>query len=186
MLDETALDTYDDLGHVYDEVDDIACYLFRDVKGKQLFDAIEEHRIEEALSLTASRCTDLDYHDSHGRTPLHSACYMGASEVFEALMEHHARVQVYDNYKQTPLHWAAWFNHADMATVLIEKGIDVDTQTLNGETALTYAAKQGHLEIVQLLVEAGADFSIMTSDDQTAIDVAGENGWTEIVQFLQQ
>ena len=98
----------------------------------------------------------------HGSTALHWSCYMGLSEIAEALIHHGAEIEKRcSSFESTPLFWAVHSIHTDKdkdpagrlasAKVLIENGANKRTENHEGYSVFQLAKASGNLEIIKLL-----------------------------------
>ena len=106
---------------------------------------------------------DVNALDSHGWTPLHSACKGGNTNIIEALLNRGAFVRALTDEKATPLHYFVRSKNENpisihnILTLLIKKGNPVDSQNQNGESALHHASLSGRSQFVLYLLNIKAN-----------------------------
>uniref|UniRef100_A0A5K3EWG0 ANK_REP_REGION domain-containing protein n=1 Tax=Mesocestoides corti TaxID=53468 RepID=A0A5K3EWG0_MESCO len=134
---------------------------------------------------------DVNYRDSHRRTPLHAAAYCGEAEVVEFLLKHNARVNVKDAKWYTPLHRACASNASSVVKLLLENGADRNVREKCWLTPLHVAAINGSLECARLLLlhssgEGGSGANVNASDrgGHTPLHHAVYGGHYELVRLL--
>ena len=96
---------------------------------------------------------DIATKDEDGRTPLHYACYSGALDVVEMLVEEGAGVRVKDDSDGvSPLDTACESGALNVVKMLVGVGAGVCVTDNAGFTCLIRAARFGHTETVRYLV----------------------------------
>jgi hypothetical protein len=120
--------------------------------------------------LKAKKQVDINAMDSEGKTALHYAAEFHKVNVniFKALVERKADINVKDKYQCTPLMLAVEAGRTDVVKILMEQpGIDINAVE-DGQTALYKAAERGYKEIVLLLLNyPGIDISKAYKDNNT-------------------
>ena len=72
---------------------------------------------------------------------LHTASYLGRTDLVEQLLKHGADPSVSGDDSLTALHWVAARNHTPaLARLLVKSGAEVDATNKDGMTALHFAA----------------------------------------------
>lgn len=120
---------------------------------------------------------------SHRNTPLMKACWTGAADIVERLLDHGVDLEATNGDGNTAL-WLACVNgDPRIIQALVRAGINLDHQNDNGATCLMYGASASKPAVVSTLLEAGADPTIKSLDDFTALDMAAS---IECLQLLRR
>jgi serine/threonine-protein phosphatase 6 regulatory ankyrin repeat subunit A/serine/threonine-protein phosphatase 6 regulatory ankyrin repeat subunit B len=92
--------------------------------------------------------------DTHGKTPLMTACSRGQLGVVTLLMPHMTtgRVNHQDQHGRTALHHAVGGRHGDVGAFLLDNGALAETVDRYGKTPLMMACSHGQLGVVTLLM----------------------------------
>jgi len=122
--------------------------------------------------------------DASGFTPLHWAGIRGHWEVFEALLEAGAPVDVTGGDGGTPLHWACHHDRPDMVRLLLERGADLSVRNRWGRAALHVAARRGCDLVASLVLAHGADPNAVTNEGWTPLHVAYKAGHPRVISLL--
>lgn len=120
---------------------------------------------------------------SHQNTPLMKACWTGAADIVERLLDHGVDLEASNGDGNTALWLACVSGDQRIIEALIRAGINLDHQNDNGATCLMYGASASKPQVVAALLEAGADPSIKSLDDFTALDMAAS---IECLQLLRR
>ena len=123
---------------------------------------------------------DLNVTGSSRYTPLHSAVFLGDSEIVQALLKYKSEVNARNRYDDTPLHLASEGNHtsadplslSNVARLLLEHGADVNARCNECRTPLHVATRNGRVEVARVLLEHGADVGAEDGRGQTALQLA--------------
>ncbi len=109
---------------------------------------------------------DLKVRDSHGMTPLLTACSHRGETTVGLLLEAGARILAVDHEQMNALHWickvASQYsaeNECKIANKLIASGIPVNDQNDAGFSHLHYAIQQQSQGVIEILLNAGANSS---------------------------
>jgi len=87
-----------------------------------------------------------------GRTCLHTAAWLGHTELAKLLIAGGAELDsVDDKGVLSPLHAAMAEDHFELVELLISEGADLNAVAVNGHTPLSLATVQGNREVVILL-----------------------------------
>ena len=112
-----------------------------------------------------------------GHTPLGLACFFGAPQAVQVLIEKGADVHAASRNAMTvqPLHAAVAGRNFDAARLLLEHGARVNARQQVGYTPLMSAAASGRDDLVDLLLTGGADPALTNAEGKTAADVARDH-----------
>ncbi|KAI9653059.1 MAG: hypothetical protein M1821_007710 [Bathelium mastoideum] len=111
-----------------------------------------------------------------GRTPLHSAAYLGDESCIRTLLDYGAKIDVKDRWGYTPLSRALSNRKLSAAVTLFEFGADLNllpyVKEIKTQTLFFKAVSEGRLDAVRRLFEKGADKLARMPDGQSAIELA--------------
>ena len=111
-----------------------------------------------------------------GRTPLHSAAYLGGEDSIRTLLDHGAYIDEEDAWGFTPLSRALSHRKLSAALTLFEHGADLNhllyAKEIKTQTLFFQAISDGRFDAVRRLLEKGADILARTPDGQSAIELA--------------
>lgn len=162
-------------------------------ESQQLFDAIEDERIDEIERLIkagADATTIYETSPTCSRAPcqpLHAAVVKNLPTAVDLLVAADAPLDGQDKKKRTPLHLAAALpGYEAMLRQLVELGATLDSINAAGVTPLYLAITEGHVENCKVLLEAGADANTRNAKGQTALQNAVFWSQTEIAKLLIQ
>ena len=94
---------------------------------------------------------DISTQDYNSSTPLHWACYSGASDSVKFLIGLNAEVNAMDKNEFTPLHLAVLHNRKDIVIKLLQNGAIKDMTNTRGETPKYLAWKKKYKDIYNIL-----------------------------------
>jgi hypothetical protein len=123
--------------------------------------------------------------DEFGRTALHDAASVGATDKLQSLLANGADPNLPDDYGTTALHLACRNGHGAAARLLLSKGARVNATNLAGSTPLHEAASCGDTDLVLLLLEHGAPADVRDRRGRLPADIAGARGYSQIVAALR-
>jgi len=123
--------------------------------------------------------TDLD-----GRTPLHWAASVGATETAGYLIDQKADVDKVDASGWAALHIAVSAGHLDVVRELVGAGADVNQRNDKGITPLHYAASKSRIDIGKYLIQRGADINARDKANQLPLHRAATTGSTGFISLL--
>ena len=132
--------------------------------------------------------------DSEGRTPLHTACQHGQTEVVKTHIQNLREVtetnllEVNDANNNTPLHLACEGESKAVVQLLFDQGASVTAVNSRGEAPVHTAAQHKSVEIIELLLNKGGSRAMELKDDHrcTPLHHAARNNEPEIITFLHQ
>ena len=93
--------------------------------------------------------------DESGSTPLHWACYAGAEEAVNFLLNLNVNINEQDKEKLTPLHLATNEGREKIVLKLLQKNADKNIPNNKGELPIDIARKKNYRRIEQILGEEG-------------------------------
>lgn len=138
------------------------------------------------INLLLDRGADVNHVDKRGMTALHTACYLGASDLVSCLLERKPRLDLRDNIYGTPLHCGVLSGSIDVVMALVENCATLNDADINGNTAVHVAAKLNRHNILRLLVQNGADISLLNINGRSpkaiALHAAKSFGTLRILQ----
>jgi uncharacterized protein len=122
----------------------------------------------------ASGGAAIDSRDSHGRTPLHVAAFMGKPDAARTLIRLGANPNTLDAQKYDIVTIASVANDVPMLELALAGGGSAQNVTSPYEgTALIAAAHLGHDEVVRTLIAA-----------QAPLDHVNNLGWTAVIESV--
>lgn len=127
---------------------------------------------------------DLNARDESGRTPLHWAARIGASESVGALLAAGADVHALDAAGRTPLFDAAACGEPRLIATLVDAGANVDAATSLGVTPLMAAVRLGRADAADALRQAGANIEHTDAFGLTPLHIAAAAGDAECTHLL--
>ncbi len=89
--------------------------------------------------------------DENGSTPLHWACYSGAEEAVNFLLNFGVDINAQDNQKLTPLHLAVVCDKDKIVLKLLQRNADKNIKDYKGKLAIDTARKKNRKKIIFLL-----------------------------------
>jgi len=125
-----------------------------------LFEAIEQGRIDLVKNAIASNRSILGIRDVANHSPLFSAVLRERDEIVMLLLQHGANADAAAcgvPNGATLLHYAAALLKRESVLSILRSGIDISVHDQFGQTALHWAARWGSLDTVRTLIENGAD-----------------------------
>ena len=111
----------------------------------------------------------IDVKDDEGKSPLHSACDYGHTEVAHEFISRGADVNAMTKSGTTPLHWASRGGYTDVITMLLEQNAYINVQNKFGWAPLHWACYKGHLDVIEMLLDAQADINIRNELENTPL-----------------
>ena len=94
---------------------------------------------------------EISTQDNNKSTPLHWACYSGASDSVKFLISLNAEINSMDKNELTPLHLAVLHNRKDIVIKLLQNGAIKDVTNTRGETPQYLAWKKKYKDIYNIL-----------------------------------
>ncbi|XP_047484187.1 uncharacterized protein LOC125035920 [Penaeus chinensis] len=113
------------------------------------------------VGLLVDRGASVVYHDSkYGRTPIHIAAELGATDILETLLQKCSKsADIKDRKGMTPLHFAAERGHWNCCQVLLRNGANPLAKNRSNETALHIAVRNCYFSTIQILLEHEHDLN---------------------------
>jgi ankyrin repeat protein len=138
----------------------------------------------ETVRLLIERGADLN---AGPWTALHSAVWMGNSDIAELLIQKGADVDAKDERGMTPLHEAVRLGIENMIELLIDNKANVNAKDNDGRTPLRLAAeltRENKKDVLELLLAAGARIDEGDEDGRTALHYAARFGDKDLAEYL--
>jgi ankyrin repeat protein len=95
-----------------------------------------------------------------------------AKDIYIALIDHGADIEMRDNKGCTPLYIAARYQRYDVLLDLMDRGANIDAKDNQGRTPLSVAAENGNINSCLALLERGADVNSKDNDGCTPLHAA--------------
>ena len=129
---------------------------------------------------------DIETRGNYGRSPLHSACVLGALDVVKILVRAGAGVRATNNKGHTCLILAVRFRQTKIVRYLV--GLpEVELNHRDTEknfTALHYAVENEDTDVVRVLIDAGADIETRGNYGRSPLHSACVLGALDVVKIL--
>lgn len=133
--------------------------------------------------------------DSGGKTPLHTACKHGQTEVVKILIQSLKALieatdtnllEVTDANGNTPLHLACAVGKKALVELLIDNGASTTATNSEGEAPIHTAAQHKSVDVIKLLLDKGDHTMIELKDDCgcTPLHHSAEKNQSGIITFL--
>ena len=131
--------------------------------------------------------TDISPDDTNreGRTPLHLAAYNDDLPSANALIEHHANLDIEDLHTYTPLYVAQIEKCYTVAMALIEAGAKIAVTRINVQDMFFAAVELGSVKAVGILLGEGAELLGRNNEGQTALQMATKANDIRVIQMLE-
>jgi ankyrin repeat protein len=153
---------------------------------QELIEAARENNLPEVERLL-SVGADVDAKDEFvGSTPLHWATKNGHMQVFQALLDHGADMEVANNNGWNPLHMACCQGQLAVVNELLSRGANTEAKDSEGDTALHWASLKGHMAIVKALLSCGADILAVNNEGNLPVHRAVSRGRSAVAKCLLQ
>ncbi|KAF2137072.1 uncharacterized protein K452DRAFT_194724, partial [Aplosporella prunicola CBS 121167] len=117
------------------------------------------------------------------RTALCRACFHGAGDVAQLLLDRGGGARLATGAVHCPLFSAVEGGHRHILQLLLARGVDVEYEGADKRTAIVAAAELGRTHLISMLVAAGAD---VNNDSWSCLTLAVINGHLDTVEFLLQ
>lgn len=161
-------------------------------RGDAIHSAILDKRVHIAIELLTLYPKDcLEARSRKGskkwRTPLHSACELGRTEIVKSLLDKGADVNARSFHQLTPLIFAAEAENLEIVRLLISQGAEVNAQSdkkTNTRSALHVAAQIESPSIILALLLNGAEPKLVTIAGNTPLHLAIQSGCTSAAALL--
>jgi ankyrin repeat protein len=148
----------------------------------EIHDAVIAGDLAQVSLLLADHPDWLNQQDDLGMTPLNHACEKGLKDIFYALLNMSADINLGDVDNSAPIHLAAKFGHIEMVEELLNRGVDIDIQDNNGVTPLLFSSYQ-QPEVTKYLINRGADVNISNNVGFTLLFHSVIGGNNELLQL---
>ena len=132
--------------------------------------------------------------DIRERTPLHTACRHGQTNVVRILTQSLKLLleatdinlpEVTDSMGNTPLHLACVGGSRDCVQLLIDSNSSLNQTNFRGEAPIHIAAQRGFVPIAEVLLANGVDIECPSaSDERTPLHHAAKCNQDEMIKFL--
>ncbi len=131
------------------------------VKNQYLTDAIYNDDIARIEYLIAAGA-DVNYRDSYGCTPLHTACARAKPNAVKVLISLGADINAIDSASENALFYTMRLGGQNIAIteMLLDAGIDINAKNKYGCTVFGELIKAPQFKIIKLLIERGCDANI--------------------------
>lgn len=165
-LYQTAI--YDVQSHLYRK--SVICQDEGNPLDRKLHKAVSERSMDEMLSslgVPGGPAADINSFNLKGETALHSAVFLGFTEIVEVLLRKGAKVDALNLSGQSPLHLASITGRVGIARILLNHGATIEGRDLKeGATALHFGVQGGFWTVVDLLLQKGANIDLQTYDNE--------------------
>jgi ankyrin repeat protein len=106
-------------------------------------------------------------------------------ELFKALIENGADVNLADTLNQTPLYHLVYNNHEEAVELLLQAGADPNIANLNGRVPIHHSTSSRDVKITGLLLKYGANLDIRKPyQNKTSLHVAAQDCYFDIAELL--
>ena len=125
--------------------------------------------------------------DIRERTPLHTACRHGRTDVVRTLVDatNVNLLETTDSMGNTPLHLACVGGSRDSAQLLVNSSVSLHQINFRGEAPIHIAAQHGFIPIAQVLLAYGIDIECPSgSDECTPLHHAAKCNQDKMIKFL--
>ena len=132
--------------------------------------------------------------DIRERTPLHTACRHGQTDIVKIhtqslkLLQEATGANLLedtDSMGNTPLHLACVGGSSDSVQLLVDSNASLNHYNFRGEAPIHIAAQRGFIPIAEVLLANGVDIECPSgSDECTPLHYAAKCNQTEMINFL--
>ncbi|XP_004703767.1 ankyrin repeat domain-containing protein 55 [Echinops telfairi] len=132
----------------------------------------------DTVKLLLKMGANINMQDTHGRTSLCLATYLGWLEGCVSLLRNGAKHNIPDKNGRLPLHAATAEPDVRLLTVLLQQSnlSEINHQDNEGMTPLHWAAFHNQPQHTQMLLKKGADPTLVDKDFKTALHWAVQSG----------
>ena len=102
------------------------------------------------------------------------AAKLGNLEIFEALVDMGAELNMTDEHGQTPVYLAAQNGQTTVLEMLAENSADLNTPNKKGWTPIHVAAYYNRADVIEVLVDNGVDLNTPNEEGKTPILLAAK------------
>lgn len=135
-------------------------------------------------SLLLQSGADVNFRNSAGQTPLHTAASRERCDAVPILISKGAKIDVPDKEGQTPLHKAADSGNLDAVKLLVSHGGDINTKDRIGRTPLYNAVTNDSCSTAGFLLAQGADLKIDFKDGKPHLYTTTLEGDQQMTSLL--
>ena len=140
-----------------------------------------------ATMLQNMTCSEIDYSDVSGRTPLWWAVRRSDTAVARLLLEYGADPNKNPRVGFPILHSAVASNEHTTVELLLRAGAHINELNTSGTTALSVAASQSdNVDILRILLKYGINMDVQNRRGKTGLMWASVYGRSKMVAFLIQ
>jgi ankyrin repeat protein len=141
---------------------------------------------DEEIYAYLIQSVEVNFVDSRGRTPLHTAAALGSMTIVNLVFKDEDKfglINAVDINGETALHVATKNNFAEIVEALLNHGVDVNVKYPSGQTALHIAARKDFESIlVSLLEQDDADVEAKDPLGRTPLHLASRS--VEVTKLL--
>ena len=120
--------------------------------------------------------------DENGSTPLHWACYAGAEESVNFLLNLDANIDAQDKEKLTPLHLAVLGGREKIVLKLLQKNANKNLKNIRGELPIDLARKKNQKRIAMILEDD--DFNPLCSLETPKYYIEPKDIYRRFILFM--
>ena len=120
--------------------------------------------------------------DENGSTPLHWACYSGAEESVNFLLNLDANIDAQDKEKLTPLHLAVLGGREKIVLKLLQKNANKNLKNIRGELPIDLARKKNQKRIAMILEDD--DFNPLCSLETPKYYIEPKDIYRRFILFM--
>ncbi|CAF3636468.1 unnamed protein product [Rotaria socialis] len=143
-----------------------------DAKGDPVLAAVQANDQNTLRILVQAGYSISSIDPLNGRSLLHTATYLGHTEVVRRLLKEGVNTSLHDRDGKTCLHVAAAYGYSQIITLLLKYETHVEHVDYDNNTPLHMSCKFGHNECCRLLIYAGANLNPINRDGDTPLHSA--------------
>lgn len=152
-----------------------------------LLDYAREDMSEALLDLITKgyegATADVNFRDSHGKTPLHTAAETGQLRACQAILDYGKikDLNLEDAAGLTPLALACKNGHGHIMRLLLRSGAKLNIQDHEGNSPLHYIVKARSTEMFSYLLRRDADLTLRNKEGLTPVELAKSSRFNDQV-----